>query len=105
MPLFRVRRERCIPTEIVVEAPTMYDAERAAENSDKWSEGCAYWQELETEELEDGDDDPALVVPAPAPVVPFPAPKSVWGTPHVMEERPWFNLEDIKARRFGGSES
>jgi hypothetical protein len=70
MPLFRVRRERCIPYDVIVEAPTMYDAEQAADaDFDKWSDGCAYWQELETDELEDGDDDPAIVVPDPAPVV------------------------------------
>jgi len=63
MPLFRVRRERCIPHDIVVQAPTMYDAEQAADaDATKWSEGCAYWQEIETEELEDGDDDPAIIV-------------------------------------------
>lgn len=63
MPLYRVRRERCIPVEIVVEAPSMDDAELAAnENPDKWEEGCAYWQDLETYELEDGDEEPAIVV-------------------------------------------
>ncbi len=63
MPLFRVRRERCIPYEVVVEAPTLDEAESAAfSDNEKWSEGCAYWQELSTDELEDGDDEPAIVV-------------------------------------------
>ena len=100
MPLYRVRRERCIPVEIVVMAPSMQEAEDAAFASDKWEDGCAYWQGIETEELEDGDAEPALVVPDPVPV---PDPKSVWSsTFHVLEETPWFSLEEIKARRFEG---
>lgn len=63
MPLFTVRRERCIPVEIVVEAPTMDEAEAAAyDNLDKWDDGCAYWQDLETLEHEDGEYEPAIVV-------------------------------------------
>lgn len=63
MPLFTVRRERCIPVEVVVEAPTMDEAEAAAyDNLDKWDEGCAYWQDLETLEHEDGEYEPAIVV-------------------------------------------
>lgn len=65
MPLYRVRRERCIPVEIVVEAPSMQEAEDAAFTSDKWEDGCAYWQDIETEELEDGDAEPAVVVSVP----------------------------------------
>lgn len=65
MPLYRVRRERCIPVEIVVMAPSMQEAEDAAFASDKWEEGCAYWQDLETEELGDEEAEPAVVVSAP----------------------------------------
>lgn len=61
MPLYRVRRDRCIPYEIVVEAPDMEAAEIAADSKmDLWSEGPAYWQDLETYILEDGEEDPAL---------------------------------------------
>lgn len=63
MPLFTVRRERCIPVEIIVEAPTMGAAEAAAyDNLDKWDEGCAYWQDLDTLEHEDDDGEYATIV-------------------------------------------
>jgi len=61
MPVYRVRRERCIPYEIVIEAPDEQAAEDAAYNSDdaEWSEGCAYWQDILTEET---DEEPDIIV-------------------------------------------
>ena len=59
MPVYRIRIERCTPYEILIEAPSLYEAEETAAyipHSD-WNEGCTYTQELEPFELEDGDFD------------------------------------------------
>jgi len=64
MPLYRVRRERCIPYDIFVEAPDQEAAEDAAYRQDVevWSEDSEYWQELETEEMNPSEYDPDIVV-------------------------------------------
>lgn len=58
MPKYLVRRERCIPYEIVVEAADEDAAERVAyrhEMSD-WNEHSGYWQDLQTEETDEDAD-------------------------------------------------
>jgi hypothetical protein len=65
MPLYRVRRERCIPYDIFVEAPDQQTAEDAAYRQDVetgWSEDSEYWQELDTEEMDEGEYDPDICV-------------------------------------------
>jgi len=57
MPVYRIRIERCTPYEILIEAPSLDEAEETAAyipHSD-WNEGCTYTQELEPFELEDDD--------------------------------------------------
>ena len=62
MPRFLVRIERCLPYEIVVEAPSSDDAEILANriSLQKWEAGCEYTQDLETYPLEDEDDRPPV---------------------------------------------
>ena len=56
MPLFLVRRERCVPYTVVIEAPSIEEAEAAApESLSKWNEEPEYWQDLETEEVSADD--------------------------------------------------
>ena len=57
MPVYRIRIKRCTPYEILIEAPSLDEAEETAAyipHSD-WNAGCTYSQELESFELEDGD--------------------------------------------------
>jgi len=65
MPLYRVRRERCIEYSLVVEAPSADEADEAADGYEgEWNTEPAYWQDLETYELdaEDGEK-PDIRVP------------------------------------------
>lgn len=59
MAVYLVRRERCIPYEMAVEAASEEEAEEAAfrASDDLWNVGPAYWQDLTTEET---DEDPVL---------------------------------------------
>lgn len=57
MPKYLVRRERCIPYEVVVEAPDEDAAEEFAYlNMDAWHEHSGYWQDLQTEETDQEAD-------------------------------------------------
>lgn len=57
MPKYLVRRERCIPYEIVVEAVDENAAEEAAyRDMDAWREQSGYWQDLQTEETDEDAD-------------------------------------------------
>lgn len=58
MPNYLVRRERCIPYEIVVEAADEDAAERVAYSCDmdEWHEQSGYWQDLQTEETDEEAD-------------------------------------------------
>jgi hypothetical protein len=64
MPLYRVRRERCIPYDIVIRAPDQEAAESAAyrQEMDAWNEDSGYWQDVETEDADEDEYDPDFVV-------------------------------------------
>ena len=64
MPLYRVRRERCIPYDILIKAPNEGAAEDAAyqQEMDAWNEDSGYWQDLETEDVDEDEYDPDFVV-------------------------------------------
>jgi len=67
MPLYLVRHARCIEYSLTVEAPSADEAEVAADaHEGEWHSEPAYWQDLETHELdaEDGEN-PDIRVPKP----------------------------------------
>ena len=64
MPKYIVKRERCTPYHIIVDAPDADTAEDVAYASTQWREGPDYWQPVDPEEVSDDEDADITVAPA-----------------------------------------